>query len=88
MDLITAELAALNEKIEKLEARRDAETSEAMRVAYTGEMTALQNRAAALANQAAAQFPAGMMKFSHRNYLPMPLFNESPSPAIWLDQVI
>ena len=68
MDLITAELAALNEKIEKLEARRDAETSEAMRVAYTGEIAALRNQAAALENRAAAQFPAGMMNFSQRSF--------------------
>ena len=61
MDVIKAELAALNGKIEKLEARRDAETSEAMRVAYTGEIAGLQNRAAALENRAAAQFPAGMV---------------------------
>ena len=61
MDVITAQLAALNGKIEKLEARRDAETSEAMRVAYTGEIAALQNGVTALRNQAAAQFPAGMV---------------------------
>ena len=86
MDTITAQLDGIQQRIERLEARRDVPgISDARYVALTNEMTALQNRAAALATQAAAQFPAGMMNFSQRNYLPMPLFNESPSPAIcWL----
>lgn len=84
MDVIKRELDGINDKIERLEARRDVRgISEEMYKLHTNEIIALQNRAAALATQAAAQFPAGMMNFSSRNYLPMPLFNESPSPAIY-----
>ena len=76
MDTITAQLDGIQQRIERLEARRDVPgISDARYVALTNEMTALQNRAAALETRAAAQFPAGMMKFSQRNYLPMPLFN-------------
>ena len=69
MDVITAQLATLNGKIEKLEARRDAAgISQEMYALHTNEIVALrnqaaalENRAAALENRAAAQFPAGMV---------------------------
>ena len=61
MDLITAELADIKRDIVDAKAARAAETSEAMRVAYTGEIAGLQNRAAGLESRAAAQFPAGMV---------------------------
>ena len=65
MDVIKRELDGINEKIERLEARRDVPgISEEMYKLHTNEIIALQNRAAALATQAAAQFPAGMMNFS------------------------
>ena len=86
MDLITAELAAINRDITDAKAARAVSgVSDARYELHTNEIIALRNEAAALRSQAAAQFPAGMMNFSQRNYLPMPLFNESPSPAIcWL----
>ena len=86
MDAIRTELDGINAEIVDLKAKRNAPgVSDARYELHTSEIIALQNRAAALETRAAAQFPAGMMKFSQRNYLPMPLFNESPSPAIcWL----
>ena len=86
MDAIRRELDGIDEKIARLEAKRDVPgVSVAMYELHTNEIIALRNQAAALETRAAAQFPAGMMNFSQRNYLPMPLFNESPSPAIcWL----
>ena len=86
MDAIRTELDGIQQRIESLEAKRDVPgVSDARYELHTNEIIALQNRAAALETRAAAQFPAGMMNFSQRNYLPMPLFNESPSPAIcWL----
>ena len=76
MDAIRRELDGIDEKIARLEAKRDAPgISEAMYALHTNEIIALQNRAGGLATMAAAQFPAGMMIFSQINYLPMPLMN-------------
>ena len=66
MDVINIELDGINERIVRLEARRDAPgVSDAMYVLHTNEIIALRNQAAALINQAAAiatraaaQFPA------------------------------
>ena len=84
MDAIRRELDGINEEITELKAKRDVPgISEARYALHTNEIIALQNRAGGLATMAAAQFPAGMMIFSQINYLPMPLFNESPPPATY-----
>ena len=86
MDAITIALQRINEDAARVDERRNVPgISDARYVALTNEMIALQNRATAIETRAAAQFPAGVMNFSQRKYLPVPLFNESPSPAIcWL----
>ena len=77
MDAIRTELDGIQQRIESLEAKRDVPgVSDARYELHTNEIIALRNEAAALRSQAAAQFPAGMMNFSQRNYLAMPLFNQ------------